>query len=313
MGWEDLLVSNHQLVLPWLGGRKIYDRERTWKIQGALPPEHGWYTFDVSSGKKAVLSGAAELDLDFEEGRETVRGYIVGNRMILDSARVNPDPKKFVKQTTPVFLVEPGLDRFARAIAARTQDGHLVYLRQEFPDGSEAEVQEAYQDRLDSVSNIHGVSPALDMAFRWLSYQRLRAEEREREQERRRAEEEHKRALEERRQEAMRNAGTGLGRRTLAKVDFKAAAKAALAVSGAELLDVRASHNNSEMVVQYRFRRQRLECVVERETLRIIDSGICLTDHNTGEQGDRYFTLESLPIVVAQAIDEGVLVVYRHA
>jgi hypothetical protein len=53
--------------------------------------------------------------------------------------------------------------------------------------------------------------------------------------------------------------------------------------------------------------------VVDRNTLQVVDSGICLTDHHTGEKGDAYFTLESLPPVVGQAMDEGVLVVYRHA
>ena len=46
--------------------------------------------------------------------------------------------------------------------------------------------------------------------------------------------------------------------------------------------------------------------------MRIIDSGICLQDHNTGEKGDTYFTLESLPAVIRQADREGKLVVYRH-
>ena len=38
-----------------------------------------------------------------------------------------------------------------------------------------------------------------------------------------------------------------------------------------------------------------------------------LTDESTGEKGDTRFTLESLPTVVQQAMDEGILVVYRHA
>jgi hypothetical protein len=53
--------------------------------------------------------------------------------------------------------------------------------------------------------------------------------------------------------------------------------------------------------------------VVHTETLRIIDSGICLIDHATDERGDTYFTLESLPAVIAQAIREGHLVIFRRA
>jgi len=312
MSWEDLLSSAEERVLPWVDGRKIHDEGRTWSIQGKLPPEHGWYIFDTSSGRKASLIGPAEPDVDFETGRRVVRGYLAGNRLIPDGSRVDPDPDKLVQQTVPVFLVEPGLDRFARAVVAES-GGRLIYIRQEFPEGPEMEVQEAYQDRMASVSHVREVTPALDLTFRWISHQRIRAEEREREREKKRLAEERKKAEEDRLRQAMRDAGTGIGRRTLAKQDFKAAARAALAVSGAQLLDAMPSRARNEMVVQYRFRRRRLECVVDKNTLQVIDSGICLVDHDTGEKGDTYFTLESLPPVIGQAMDEGVLVVYRHA
>ena len=319
MGWEDLLAPNEDLrILPWTGGREIADQGRVWKVAGALPLAQGWYEFEVSGGRRATLRGPAEPDLDgFERGHEQTRGYLVGNRLIPDDVRVDPDPAKLVQQTEPVFLVEPGLERFSRALTARAGTGELIYLRQEFPEGPEVEVLEAYQDRAESVAHVTGVTPALDLAFRWISYQRWLAEERQRQQERQRqlqlAEEERARAAEERQRQAREHVGTGLGRRVLAATDFEAAARAALAISGAELLDSRASRNRREMVVQYRFRLHRLECVVERHTLRVVDAGVCLQDHETGEKGDRHLTLESLPPVVGQAIDEDRLVVWRHA
>lgn len=311
MSWQDLLSDGEKRVLPWTGGRKVFDEGRSWSIKDRLPEEVGWYEFDVSGGRKAVLVGPAEADPDFELRHPVRRGYLVGNRLIPDDARVDPNPKKLVDQTLSVQLVELGLERFTRAVVAYNTEA-WIYIRQEFPQGPEMEVQAAYQDRLDGVEHIKGVTPALDLAFRWISYQRLLAEEREREAERRRLEEERKRAEQERIRKAMKDAGTGAGRRALAQRDFNAAAKAALAVSGAKLLDARQSYRRSEMVVQYRFRRQRFECVVDKKTLRVIDSGICLTDHHTGEKGDTYFTLESLPSVVGEAIDTGALVVYRH-
>jgi len=312
MGWQDLLASDDdKKTLPWTGGRQIHDRERTWTIEGRLPDEHGWYSFRVSGGRKAELEGPMDPDSDFENGHKLAKGYLVGDRLIQDDARVDPDPVRLVDQTTPVFLVEPGLDRFVRAVVARTRGG-LVYIRQEFPQGSEAAVQMAYQDRKDSVVHVAGVTPALDLAFRWLSGQRLAAEEREREMARIRAEEERKWAEAERFKQAMKDSGTGAGRRALAQRDFNTAAKAALKLTGAELLDARPSYNRREMVVQYRFQNRRLECVVDKDTLRVVDSGICLTDHHTGVKGDMRFTLESLPTVVGQAIRENKLVVYRH-
>ena len=101
--------------------------------------------------------------------------------------------------------------------------------------------------------------------------------------------------------------------------DFATAAKAALKVSGSDFLDARSSANTGEKVVRFRFRHRRFECVVHAETLRVIDSGICLTAHydddefDPGVKGDAWLTLESLPGVIGQAIDQGKLVVYRHA
>jgi hypothetical protein len=312
MGWKDLLSSpDAEKVLPWIGGKNVHYRERTWTIKGKLPDEHGWYSFLISGGRKAELKGPSEYDPEFEVGLGKAKGYLVGDRLIPDNARVDPDPNKLIDQTFPVFLVEPGLERFARATVISTRGG-LIYIRQEFPQGSETEVQIAYQDRKESIAHIQGVTPALDLAFRWTSYQRLLAEEREREIERIRIEEERKRTEQEKLRQAMKDSGTGAGRRALAQRDFNAAAKAALKLTGAVLLDTRQSFNKREMVVQYRFMDRRLECVVDKDTLRVIDSGICLTDHHTGVKGDTFFTLESLPTVVGQAIHEGKLVVYRH-
>jgi hypothetical protein len=110
----------------------------------------------------------------------------------------------------------------------------------------------------------------------------------------------------------MRNMGTGLGRRTLAAHDFETAARAALGVGGAVFLDARQGRVPNEMVVQYRINNQRLECVCDKNTLQITDAGICLEDHYTGEKGDTYFSLESLPAVVNEAIRRDKLVVWRH-
>jgi len=311
MGWQDLLSSpDEEKVLPWTGGKHVHDRERTWTIQGKLPVEHGWHFFLVSGGRKAELKDFAEPDPNFENGHKIVKGYLVGDRIIPDDARVDPDPTKLIDQTYPVFLVELGLDRFTRATVAQTRGG-LVYIRQEFPQGAEVAVQMAYQDRKESVAHVLGVTPALDLAFRWVSYQRIRAEERQKELELIRAEEERKRIEQERFQKAIKDAGTGAGRRALAQYDFNAAAKAALKLTGAELLDARQSYNKREMIVQYRFQNRRFECVVDKDTLRVVDSGICLTDHH-GVKGDTRFTLESLPTVAGEAIRTGKLVVYRH-
>jgi len=308
MSWEDLLDEGSERVLPWYGFRRVHDAERSWVRQGQRPPEHGWYRFETGGGRNATLVSdeLQEVDLSWADNQPQLRGYLVGDRFIPDN--VKPDSKELVQ----VYCVELGLERFARATVVRDREGHLVYISQEFPQGPEEEVRRAYQDRKDNLDHIDNVTPALDLAFRWITRWREEQEERRRELERRRAEEEARRAAQERIEQAMRDAGTAAGRRVLAERDFETAAREALRVSGAELLDARESYERGEMVVQYRFRQRRLECVVDSKTLAIVDSGVCLTDESTGYKGDNLFTLESLLGVISEAIDRDLLVVYRH-
>jgi len=291
--------------MPWLGGRKVHKRGRTWRVTGELPREFGWYEFELTGGRTASSWVHCHPDADYANGRVLTKGYVIGDRFIPENARVDPDPNKFVDQTVPIFLVETGLDRFSFVQGAFDEEHRLIYTQQLFPQPMDEQARWAFVERKESLGDIKGVTPALDLAFRFAYQQRKLLEER-------RAELEQQRLERERAEEARRNMGTGLGRRTLARQDFEAAAKAALKVSGAEYLDSRPGYTREEMVVQYRFENRRLECVVNCHTLRVIDSGICLTSSSTGEKGDTYFTLESLPAVVRQAIQLHKLVIYRH-
>jgi hypothetical protein len=227
---------------------------------------------------------------------------------------VDPDPQKIATQSEEVLFIPDGLDRFARITAGQSFDvGPMIFVSSAFPLGPEEEVLTAFLDQKDSVAHIKNVSPALDASFRLEAFQRAEAIRRREELARLAREEEDRRAREEKRQKLIEQLGDAVGRRQMAMVDFDEAARAALAVGGAVFLDARKSQNRGEMIVQFRYAHQRFKCVCEQTTLRIIDSGICLIDHDTGEKGDTYFTLESLPVVIQEAIDLGRLVVFRHA
>lgn len=316
MGWKDLLAKADETVtVPWTGGREVRSSGRVFIAEGRLPREHGWHEFTVVGPRKVQWKGPAPDTLNVEEmfaGAKFVRGYLVADRIVPDGAAVVLDPTKIVEQTEPVCLIEPGLERFCRIRAARWADGRLIYVGQEFPLGPEGDVTEAYQDRKPSVTEIPAVTPALDLAFRFETWRRSEEERMRAEAERLAREEAARREAEERRQRIAQQLGTGDGRREMARLDFGEAARAALRVGGAELLDWRDSRVAGEAVVQFRYQGRRFECVAQKDSLRIVDAGICLIDHGTGERGDTRFTLESLPGVIGQAIREHRLVVFRH-
>ena len=311
MGWADLLSQKETVTVPWTGGRSLAHGSRHWSIKGRTPPEHGWHDFEIDGSRKARWKVAAEPDFTFNEGRKTLTGYLVGNYLLPDGVSVVLDPNTVTDQGVEVHLITEDLDRFSRIVGVLAENGDCIFLREEFPLGPEDAVRAVYQDRGDSVVHIPELTPGLDLAFRWETKLRL-----DREEARRLAEEARLRALAEeeaaaRRAELAERLGTGAGRRALAQVDFEAAARAALATAAAELLDHRQVQGRDEWVVKFRFMDRRFECTCDTN-LQIIDSGICLHDHNTGERGDTYFTLESLPTVMAQAINEHRLHIYRH-
>lgn len=305
MTWQDLLQpSSERQVLPWLGGRKVHLDGRTWRIANPLPREHGWYLFELV-GRVATLKREAERPTEYQNNKVTARGYLAGDRFIHEKARVDPDPDKLIEQTVPVYLVDRGLDRFTPVLVAFDEEHRAIFAMQLFESMAEVQVRRAFTERRDSVAAVKDVTPALDLAFRFMSQQRLVVEQR-------RAEEERRRREEDLRQQALKHLGTAQGRRLLAQTDFRAAAAGALRAGGAELIDVRPAYNANEMVVQYRFENRRLECTCNKHTLRIIDAGVCLTDHRTGKKYDTEFTLETLPGVIREAIRTGRLVVWRH-
>jgi len=321
MGWKDLLQEKDAttICLPWVGGRSLRSESRTWKITGELPREHGWYNFSLD-GRRATFGPrrlAQPDDLVY-----IVYGYLVGDRIVADGLRPDPDPSQIARFSETVYFIEEGVDRFVRISAGRIYErGPLFFRSQEFPEGPETEVLDAFLDGKLSVDHVKHVAPALDASFRMETYQREEARRRREALERLRieeearlarelAEEEARLALEIRREELRERLGDGEARRALAYTDFEEAARAALAIGGADLLDVREGRRG-EKVVRYRVDGRRLECVCDIQ-MRIVDAGICLTDHVTHRKDDTKLSLESLPSVVREAVRENVLVVFRH-
>ena len=315
MSWQDLLCEDEEKAYLWIGGRTVYGDGRSYKLKGPMPSEFGWYCFNVSGGRFITLASDEMVEPEFgwEDKYSQETGYLTGNRFIRDKAvagRKGLSAFDVVNVADPVFFLERGLDLFERITCAHYEGKFYVYLRQEFLVGPEIEMRDAYHERKEAISCIPGVTPAMNLAYQSEVDRRLR-QERHRERLRlKREEEERQRALEEQLGALRGLIGSGEARRQLAQIDFPEAAKAALAIGGAELLSARESYNEGEMVVQFRFRERRFECVCEKDTMRIIDSGICL--QAGGVRGDTLLTLESLIPVIGEAIRTRRLHIYRH-
>lgn len=341
MGWADLLGESETIIAPWLGGRRIVSGVRQWAIDGQLPPEHGWYSFTVKGNRKAEVVEPAMADPELFAKSDRVLGYIIGNRLMADDADLELSSGRIIERTRVVYLLEPGLERFARVMTA-VHDGRLVYLQQEFPLGPEPDVAMAFEDRKRTVDDIPEVTPALHMVFRWYTWwrneeERLAREEEERirreeeaerrriEEERRQAEQARVRAEEERRARERRRAEDRYRQRQAAAAEravrrlprrqregarSRYQAESVLLAAGAELLDWTPSGGN-QATVRFRFLGHRFRSVVRVPSLRVVEAGICLTDGRTGERGDDRFTLASLPGVIQQAQRLGQLVILR--
>jgi len=61
-----------------------------------------------------------------------------------------------------------------------------------------------------------------------------------------------------------------------------------------------------QAVVRYRLGGRRFECIIDTESLQIVDAGICLSG------ADEELNLSSLPSAVREAIESGQLHVFRH-
>lgn len=300
MNWQSLLNKEEKIILPWIGGRNIVNFHRSWKIKGKLPEEYGWYVFSTNGRTATPIDKADPCP---EILRNKVIGYLVGNRIITDKVKITPTISN-LNLFEQVHLIEPGLDKFVRiSVGKFYENSPFIFNSIEMPLGPEDEVLSYFLDEKDSIDNIPNVNHVLDAAFRIEVW-------RKKEEERIRKEEQERREQEERRNRLIENVSSSVDRRVTATENFAEAARAALLVGGAHYLEHRQVRN--EMVVRFRLNGRRYECTCNKNTLRIIDSGICLTDEYTGEKYDDTLTLESLPPTIRQADEEGRLVVFRH-
>lgn len=260
------------LRLPYFDGKSVCDDKLTYRLRETLQP--GWYQFR-KSGRYLDVEGPIEPELDKWKLPRVV-GYVMNGRLIGNDSQAR------------LFGLpaDEDLAKFTPVSARKWLDDHILYEGQEFETEVETAVRNAFEEE-QSIDAIKGVTPALAHTFVLESTQRALAREAER-----RAREEVER--EKQAVELARWQETLEGRISLA-----------LSHTGAELVNWR-RNGPRNAVVRYRLRGRRFECIIDTESLQIVDAGICLSGT------DEELNLSSLPSAVREAIESGQLHVFRN-
>jgi hypothetical protein len=170
----------------------------------------------------------------------------------------------------PVHLLpEDTPPRFAPLLARRWHDGGLVFESSEFESEAESTAR-LRLERRETLTDVKAVPASLRAAFGYALLE-TRA-----------------RALDIR----------------FAPAEVRGVVQA-LSRAGAWLLDSRRL-SGGQLEVTFDFMGERFQSLVEADTLRVVDAGLCLAG------ADALVTLDSLPAVIREAIEEGVLVITRH-
>jgi hypothetical protein len=299
-------------VLPYLGGARVDTASRSLRVSSAPAP--GWWRFELA-GRTATAREPAGRPEGFE-ALPLLRGHLWGTRLVREGAFAEP-----------VHLLPPEEPpRFSPVRARRWHDGSLVFEEVEFEGEAEGLARLALEEdrTLAQVKAVpaslraafgytllEGVSRTLGIPFRAAEVRtqvltvseqgraaaeaRLRTLAAEREA--------HLRSLQARRTSpppAVERWGAGEPRGPV-----ESRVQRVLEATGARLLDLRRL-GHERLEVTFGFMGERFISLVEADTLQVVDAGLCLAG------ADREVTLESLPSVIREAIEDDVLVITRH-
>jgi hypothetical protein len=323
--YRKFLGKVESAVLPYFGGGTVDAPSR--RLRVTTPVRPGWWRFEVQGRNATAREPAGPEGLD---GLPRVRGHVWGSRLVREGAVA--EPLELMPEEEP--------PRLALVSARRWHDGSLLFDGLEFEGEAEDAARRALEEG-QSLSGAKGVSAALRAAFgyalleaasRALAIRFAPAEVRTRvldvaEGGRAKAEEclrhlvaEREAHLRARAAQVAALEARAHAAQLLAEAQHRAArhgrrgaqedgverAERALQSAGARLRDVRRLGGN-RLEVTYTFMDERFISIVDAHSLQVVVAGVCLAG------ADSEVTLESLPSVIREAIDTGVLVITRHA
>lgn len=315
--FREFLAARDPIVLPYFGGTRVDAADRRLRLDGELAV--GWWRFRIEGRRAVPVEPASHAPLD---ALPRVRGHWVEGWIVVDG-------RQLVHVALPPDDEPPTL---ARVCARRWHSGDLVFESLEFEDDAELEARRALEERRP-IGELRGAVPSLRVAFgialggavaRELGVaisvcelasravevaDRGRAAMREWLEElaaeRRRAEEAARRRAEELRLEA----AAGTARMVQRAGDPVQRADDALDGAKARMLSCRRLERGTRLDVTYEVDGTRILSMVDADTLRVIDPGVCL-----GHDGEyRVLTLDAMPSVVREAVETGRLNITRRA
>ncbi len=318
MDYKAFLKPSEPLVLPYFGGARVDSADRRFAVQRdeKTTLADGWWRFGIE-GRRAVPKEPAEpLDLG---ALPAIRGHWVDGWVVTsgrDLGRIALPP---ADEPSPL----------AKVVARRWYSGELLFDSLEFEDDAETTVRLALEERRP-LGDVKGVVPSLRAAFGYalglgaaahlkidvsileltpivveiadggmtvvqqlfddLVQQRLRMEQ----------------LLRERAAQAK----LSVAARTAKAVDRRLGpyhqCDQALDGANARMVAFRRVANDTQFEVTYTVDGQRFISVVAADTLQVLDPGVCL------DGAHRVLTLDAMPSVIREAIQDRVLVITRR-
>lgn len=320
MDYKAFLKPTDPVVLPYFGGTRVDAADRRFQIENHFAP--GWWRFQIDGRRAVPLEPASPVAL---ESLPVMRGHWADGWVIEDGRKLGrialpPDDE-------PAAL--------SRVVARRWYSDDLLFDTTEFEDDAELAARRALEERRPLV-DIKGVPPSLRAAFgyalgmavaRDLGFAMTLREltprvvaiadggrevvvpmftaliaqrEREAAEARRRVEEA---------EAAERLAGAVKGARLVTKRSRtpERHADEVLAAARARMISSRRVGGGAQLDVTYEVDGSRIMSIVDAGTLQVIDPGICLSGAH------RVLTLDAMPSVVREAIEEEHLNITRRA
>lgn len=321
MDYTKFLNKKEEAVLAYLGGPFAYGKDRRLRVD-APRPNPGFHRFEIKGRNAKVIEA---VDSPSFEGLPRVRGHHVRGFVVSSDLKDRAERIQLMPAEEPM--------PFAIVRARRWHSGDLVFESLDF-DGEAEDTARLRLEQKEPFSDVKAAPLSLRTAYGVALASAVGAElgiaisVREALPSARRIADEgqaHARpflvGLDARRAEEMERARIRAildGQSTSPVVAYRAPrghaqtpdtaavrAEEALIAADARMLACR-NLGNGQIEVTFMFMDERFISVVDAITLHVYDSGVCLAG------ADELITLDALPAVIREAIDEGALVITRH-